>query len=49
MKKRSDQDFESRCWRLAKRHFHALDKDHVVRMIERAVELTDEQNEEMDS
>lgn len=49
MKKRSDQDFESRCWRLAKRHFIAIDKAHIARMIERAVELTNEQNEEMDS
>lgn len=46
---RSDQDFDARCWQLAKRHFNALNKDHIVRMIERAVELTNEQNEEMDS
>lgn len=49
MKKRSDQDFESRCWHLAKRHFIATEKAHIIRMIERAVELTNEQNEEVDS
>ncbi len=46
---KSDQDFDARCWHLAKRHFVALNKSHIVRMIERAVELTNEQNEKMDS
>lgn len=48
MKKRS-KDFESRCWNVAKNHFNALGQDHIIRMIERSVELTDEQNEKMDS
>jgi hypothetical protein len=48
MKKRS-KDFDARCWHLVKRHFVATEKSHIIRMIERAVELTNEQNEEMDS
>jgi len=48
MKKRS-KDFDARCWNLAKRHFIALGKSHIVRMIERSVELTDIRNNEMDS
>lgn len=27
-------DFERVCWTLAKEHFKALDKEHVIRMIE---------------
>lgn len=48
MKIRS-KDFESRCWHLAKLYFEANDKSHIIRMIERSVELTDEKNEKLDS
>jgi len=27
-------DFERVCWSLAKEHFKALDKEHIIRMIE---------------
>lgn len=43
MKKRSE-NFDARCWALAKRYFEAQDKLHIARMIERSVEMTDEQN-----
>ena len=43
MKKRSE-NFDSRCWALAKRYFEAQDKSHIARMIERSVEMTDEEH-----
>ena len=27
-------DFERVCWEMAKEHFKAMDKEHVIRMIE---------------
>jgi len=40
MKDRSP--FKAQCWELAKDYFKAMDKDHIIRMIERAVELENE-------
>ena len=34
MKDKSSNDFERVCWDLAKNHFKALDKQHIIRMIE---------------
>jgi len=35
---------DSECWRLVKRHFIAIDHDHMIGLIERMVELN-KQNE----
>ena len=33
MKIRSD-NFDAQCWSIAKEHFKAMDKKHIIRMIE---------------
>jgi hypothetical protein len=42
MKKKSSIDFDAQCWRMAKTYFDAVDKPHMIGVIERSVELKNE-------
>jgi hypothetical protein len=47
MSDKSPNDFERVCWSLAKEHFKALDKEHIIRMIEHSANK--KINNELDS
>ena len=49
MNDKSLNDFESICWQLSKDYFNAMDKSHIIRMIEHASNKQIEQNNELDS
>jgi len=42
MKKKSSVKFDAQCWRMAKTYFDAVDKLHMIGVIERSVELKNE-------
>ena len=49
MKDKSLNNFESICWQLSKDYFNAMDKSHIIRMIEYTSNKQIEQNNELDS
>lgn len=46
MKSRSTQEFEAKCWKWAKEYFQATDREHLIGLAERAVELKEEEKNE---
>lgn len=49
MNDKSLNDFDSICWQLSKDYFNAMNKSHIIRMIEHASNKQIEQNNELDS
>ena len=49
MNNKSLNDMERICWQLAKDYFNAMDKSHIVRMIEHAANKQLNETNELDS
>jgi len=42
MKKKSSLEFDAQCWKMVKTYFDAIDKNEIIGVIERSVELKNE-------